>query len=117
MDREYTHIYTSSGNKTITATVAYKRIDVIEEITLDVNVTLSNDLLVDQIQIEKYRDGVLIYEPDWLHISKISTTFTDDRVNKKHSYRYRYRLRSLDRLGQPLVTSQFSEVAEQPAWS
>lgn len=117
IDTEHQHSYTSGGLKTITIIIHYKRIDIEEEVTLGVTPSLSSNLILDQIQIEKYQDNVLIYEPDWLPISRLATTFVDDRVNKKHSYKYRYRLRRSDRSGQPKFTSLFSSVTEQPAWS
>ncbi|MHA2069971.1 MAG: hypothetical protein ACXABY_36870, partial [Candidatus Thorarchaeota archaeon] len=107
----------TAGEKTIQSLLIFKDTDIVLGNTASLTPILDTEYIASQIQIEKYESGILIYEPDWIPFSRIETTYIDDRVNRAFTYKYRYRLRSIDANGLPLVTSQFSTIIEQPSWA
>ena len=118
LNEYFVHTYTSAGPFTITVTLKYRDPDETDVIlTQAFTPNLSGDYLIDQVQIEKYQGEVRDHRPDWLDVAKVAASFTDTKVSRRFSYKYRIRFRTLDVVGTSGVTSQFSATTTQGPWA
>jgi hypothetical protein len=111
------HNYTVTTPVTITTEIAFTNNDIVLEFTTDLTPVPTTDAQVDQIQIEKLEDDVLRYAPDWRSVDTVPVSFTDTDVQRGFHYRYRYRLRKVDSLGEPTVTSAYSVTSTTGPWA
>jgi hypothetical protein len=118
INRKFTHVYTIATPVTILVEILLVEVDdtVFQE-TLGLTPDLSDDLAIDQIQIEKYEDDVLSFQPDWRDLALIPTIFVDDEVRQGYTYKYRIRGRRSPTLDRLAVETGFSPIATQGPWA
>jgi hypothetical protein len=118
INRKFTHVYTSATPVTIEISISLVEVeDIVFNETLALTPNPSEDLDVDQIQIETYEDGVLIFQPDWRAISLVPTTFITDEVRRGYTYKARIRARKSSTLDRLAVETQFSDITTQEPWA
>jgi hypothetical protein len=118
LDEYFVHTYISAGPFTITVTLKYRDSSVTDVIlTLPITPNLSDDYLIDQVQIEKYQDEVRDHRPDWVNFDKVAASFLDVNVSRRFPYKYRIRFRTVDTVGTSGITSQFSTATTQGSWT
>jgi hypothetical protein len=111
------HTYTSASPVTIATTISFINNDIELDFTNSITPDISASIRADQVQIEKLEDDVLRYAPDWRNVDDVNLVFTDAEVQRGYRYRYRIRFRTVDALGEPVVTSLFSTVTAAGPWA